>query len=99
MGTLQIDLLGTSFTIQAKEDPVYLENLLTYYKQTVNQIENSTGLKNPLKLSILTGIMICDELYKEKKKNANTTIKPSCEDLSEAERLTLKMIDNINKVL
>ena len=99
MGTLQIDLLGTSFTIQAKEDPVYLENLLTYYKQTVNQIENSTGLKNPLKLSILTGIMICDELYKEKKKNTNTTSKPSSEDLSEAERLTLKMIDNINKVL
>ena len=41
--------------------------------------------------------MICDELYKEKKKNAENIDKK--EDLFEAERLTLQMIEKITRVL
>ncbi|MCR4939147.1 MAG: cell division protein ZapA [Treponemataceae bacterium] len=99
MGTLQIDILGTSFAIQAKEDTAYLENLLAYYRQVSEQIEKSTGLTDPIKQSILTGIMLCDELYKEKKKNSNTLGKPTNDDLFEAEKLTLKMIEKISTVL
>jgi len=99
MGTLQIDILGTSFAIQAKEDSAYLENLLAYYKQVSEQIEKNTGLTDPIKKSILAGIMLCDELYKEKKKNSETLGKPTNDDLFEAEKLTLQMIEKINTVL
>ncbi|MBO4507200.1 MAG: cell division protein ZapA [Spirochaetaceae bacterium] len=99
MGTLQIDILGTSFAIQAKEDTAYLENLLAYYKQVSEQIEKNTGLSDPIKQAILTGIMLCDELYKEKKKNSETLGKPTNDDLFEAEKLTLKMIEKISTVL
>jgi cell division protein ZapA (FtsZ GTPase activity inhibitor) len=97
MGTLQINTLGTSFEIQAKEDDAYLKNLLSYFNQVSNQIEASTELRDPLKIAILSGIMICDELYKEKKKNAENIDKK--EDLFEAERLTLQMIEKITRVL
>jgi cell division protein ZapA (FtsZ GTPase activity inhibitor) len=97
MGTLQINTLGTSFEIQAKEDDAYLKNLLSYFNQVSNQIEASTELRDPLKIAILSGIMICDELYKEKKKNADNIDKK--EDLFEAERLTLQMIEKITRVL
>ena len=97
MGTLQINTLGTSFEIQAKEDDAYLKNLLSYFNQISNQIEASTELQDPLKIAILSGIMICDELYKEKKKNADNIDKK--EDLFEAERLTLQMIEKITRVL
>lgn len=97
MGTLQINTLGTSFEIQAKEDDSYLKNLLSYFNQVSNQIEATTELKDPLKIAILSGIMICDELYKEKKKNAENIDKK--EDLFEAERLTLQMIEKIARVL
>lgn len=100
MGTLQIDVLGTSFAIQAKEKDEYLETLLKYYKQMVRQVETSADLKDPLKVSILAGIMLCDELYKEKVKNQKNPVKPQySEELQEAERITLKMIKNIDKVL
>ena len=99
MGTLQIDILGTSFAIQAKEDTAYLENLLAYYKQVSEQIEKNTGLTDPIKQAILTGIMLCDELYKEKKKNAEVLGKPTNDDLFEAEKLTLQMIEKISTVL
>ena len=97
MGTLQINTLGTSFEIKAKEDDAYLKNLLSYFNQISNQIEASTELRDPLKIAILSGIMICDELYKEKKKNADNIDKK--EDLFEAERLTLQMIEKITRVL
>jgi len=97
MGTLQINTLGTSFEIQAKEDDAYLKNLLSYFNKISGQIEASTELRDPLKIAILSGIMICDELYKEKKKNAENIDKK--EDLFEAERLTLQMIEKITRVL
>lgn len=101
MGTLKIDTLGTNFTIQAKEDSEYLENLFSYYKQMIKQVEESAKLNEPLKISILAGIMLCDELYKEKCKNHNNQDYDAINhfELSEAEKITLEMINNIDKVL
>lgn len=100
MGTLKIDTLGTIFSIQTKEDSEYLENLLSYYKQMVKQVEDSANLNHPLKISILAGIMLCDELYKEKCKNHNNTDKAVNHlELSEAERITIDMINNIDRIL
>ena len=64
MGKLQINTLGTSFEIQAKEDDAYLKNLLSYFNQISNQVEATTELRDPLKIAILYGILISDELYK-----------------------------------
>ena len=66
MGTLKIELLGTSFSIKASEDDDYLKKLLGYYKNIVDEIQKSGMLKSELHISILAGIMLCDELYKEK---------------------------------
>ena len=98
MATLQIDTLGTSFAIQANENEEYLEKLLNYYRRIVSQVENESGLKDPLKTSIIAGIMICDELCKEKQKLQYTNQTISRQDLDEAEKITLRMIDNLNKV-
>lgn len=48
MGTLQIDLLGTSFSIKATEDDEYLEKLLGYYKKIIDEIQKSGMLKEKL---------------------------------------------------
>ena len=42
MGTLQINILGTSFTIKADEDSEYLNKLLRYYKGVTDTIEKKT---------------------------------------------------------
>lgn len=68
MGSLKIDVFNTSFTINASEDDAYLQKLLGYYKKIISQIEKSGSLSNPLHISALAGIMLCDELYKEKSK-------------------------------
>jgi len=103
MGKLQINLLGTSFTVQANEDQEYLEKLLGYYSRILADVQKSTPIKNPTQIAILSGIMLCDELYKEKENKIaleNGTYTPiQLSTQEEISRKTKEMIDKINQVL
>ena len=104
MGLLKINLLGSSFAIKATEDDEYLDKLLNYYKQITDEIEKSDNLKDPTQVAILAGILICDELYKEKEKyfklenqiNQNESKQSQIKEIS---KLTDSMISQIEKVL
>lgn len=104
MGKLRIEMLGTSFTIQATENDEYLEKLLGYYKRITDDISKIDSVKTPLQTAILSGIMICDELYKEKQnkvamENGEYIPVENDIDISEIERRTKEMIQKIDKVL
>ncbi|MCR5613736.1 cell division protein ZapA [Treponema sp.] len=103
MGLLQINVLGSSFAIQAKEDDKYLSNLLNYYKQITNEIEKADNLKDPKQTAILAGILLCDELYKEKEKNARLekrlTNPQSADDTEQINKIAGDLISKIEKVL
>lgn len=106
MGRLKIKMLGTSFTIQANEDNQYLEKLLGYYQRITDDVKRIDSIKSPLQVAILSGIMICDELYKEKQnkialENGESVaqISENSIDSDEIQRITLEMIKKIDKVL
>ncbi len=105
MGKLNIDMLGTSFSIETKEDDEYLEKLLAYYTQVTKEIRLMSRNTSPQKIAILAGIMICDELFKDRAKAEDLkkylrTSGQETEALNhEAEAITLKMIQDIDKVL
>jgi len=113
MGKLHINLLGTSFTIQASEDTEYLTKLLGYYERITKDVSKINSVKTPLQTSILSGIMLCDELYKEKTKSAelakanssnagrnnNDESGEKSRSDEEVKKRTLEMIDKISKVL
>lgn len=65
-GHLQIDVLGTSFAIEADEQSEYLQKIYSHYKQVLEEVEKSSGLNDVLKVSIIAGILLADELAKEK---------------------------------
>jgi cell division protein ZapA (FtsZ GTPase activity inhibitor) len=95
MGSNLVDIkaLGTSFKIQVDEDPVYMEEILNYLDQIISKVESTTGMKDPLKIAVLTAVYLIDELYKEKKsdKNLNTE--------NEVSELTERIISCIESVL
>jgi len=103
MGKLHIDTLGTSFTIQANGDDEYLEKLLSYFNRVTVEAEKITSQKTPLQTAILAGIMLCDEVYKDKQNKIAMeagNLEPNIIiESNEVERRTLEMIDKINKVL
>ena len=92
-------MLGTSFTIQANEDNQYLEKLLGYYQRITDDVKNIDSIKSSLQVAILSGIMICDELYKEKQNKIalenGVFVSQNLEDSKnsdEIQRITLEMI-------
>ena len=62
--SLRIDVLGTSFTIAAEEDALYLDGLLRRYKLKIEEIQKGAGIDDPLRVAILTGFALCDEIEK-----------------------------------
>ena len=88
---LHFKLLGTSFSITADEDSAYLESLLGRYRIILENTQKATGMGDPLKLAILTGFLLCDEIEKTKNQNNN--------EHKEAEQRTLNMIARIDEVI
>ncbi len=61
---MRIELLGTSFTIQTDQDPEYLARLIEYVRGKAAEVSASVTTTEPLKLSILSSILLADELFK-----------------------------------
>lgn len=101
MGKIQVNLLGSSFTIQAKEDDEYLKKLLEYYKEITRTISSSGKSMNSLQVSIIAGITLVDELYKEKKRNASCekSIKENKEEDLKAQEIALNLLDKLEEAL
>ncbi|MCI5607740.1 MAG: cell division protein ZapA [Treponema sp.] len=103
MGKLHIEMLGTNFTIQANENTEYLEKLLSYYKKFTDDVNKIDSIKSPLQVAIVSGIMLCDELYKEKQTKVALEQGVMPEELlrsqEEMEKRTIQMLEDLNKVL
>ena len=90
---LRIDILGTSITISADEEAAYLNTLLSKYRAAVENVQRASALNDPLKIAVLTGFLLCDDLYK-----AGTP--PSGDrESGELEQITLGMISRLEEVL
>ena len=63
---LIIDVLGARFSITAGEDPAYLDEVLAQYRFAVSNTQGIWGMKDPLKVAIMTGFLLCDEINKLK---------------------------------
>ncbi|MBR5966812.1 MAG: cell division protein ZapA [Treponema sp.] len=104
MADIQINVLGTSFTLRAQEDLPYLEKIRDYYSNVCNEIQKNDHIQDQKQAAVLAGILIADELYKEKQKAIEAKGAQSqpgddpLEDL-EADRLTKSMIEKIDRAL
>ncbi len=91
-GSLRIDMLGTSFVIKADEDETYLCKVLQSWQKIVEETKTNTGLSDPLKIAIVAGMLVSDELLKAKSQASHP------EEL-ETERIALDLIARIDETL
>ena len=92
---LLIDVLGTKFSITTNEAPEFLYKVLTQYQAAIDNTQNISGMKDPLKISILTGYLLCAEINKLK-----IQIEKEQTDIEqEINRITRNLIDNIDHVM
>jgi cell division protein ZapA (FtsZ GTPase activity inhibitor) len=88
---MQIDLLGTSFSVRTDEDPEYFREVVEHFRTKVAEIQRSVSTNDPLKIAILAGILAADDYMK-----LNGTRRR--ED-SEAKRITDELISQLDQAL
>ena len=93
---MRIDLLGTSLLLSVEEDPLYLDTLLSRYRQLLENTQKASGLKDPLQVSLLTGFLICDESERQRIKSMSGM---AAHEAVQAEKITLEMIEKIDKAI
>ena len=99
---LLINVLGTSFSITAGEDLSYLEEVLAQYQVAVANTQGISGMKDPLKIAILTGFLLCDEINKLKMQVEEDQTKTALEHQTEAQelsRITRNIIDRLDQAI
>jgi cell division protein ZapA (FtsZ GTPase activity inhibitor) len=94
---VHISMLGTSFSIKADENPAYMEELVSYFRKKVAEIEGSVSVNDPLRTSILAGMVIADELFKARAKNQQNP--GGNRAAEEADKLTQNMIARLDSCL
>ncbi|MDR2782851.1 MAG: cell division protein ZapA [Treponema sp.] len=95
---LRIEVLGTSFSIAAEEDSEYLNRLLERYQLAVEETQTLTGLKDPLKVAILTGFLAYDK-YLGVCSRHETEQELSIREEQETEKITRHLIECIDEIL
>jgi len=99
---LLINVLGASFSITAGEDPEYLDEVLAQYQVAVANTQGISGMKDPLKVAILTGFLLCDEINKIKlqieEEHTKTELQRTA-DMQELNRITRDIIARIDQVI
>ncbi len=63
---MRVELLGASFVIQTDESREYVASLIAYLGSKIETVKTSSKVDDPLKASILAGIFLVDELYRER---------------------------------
>ena len=95
MSSLQkIRLLGSSFSLKVDEDPEYFKKVINYIEKKFSDVEASMNVKDPLRIAILSCILITDDLLKEQKGVRQGL---SVKDADTAEQMTLEIINLIDK--
>jgi cell division protein ZapA len=93
---LNIDKLGSSFTIRSSEDPEYLEQVVWYLENKIKDTQKKVPVTDPLKIAILSGFFLVDELMKEKmKKGLPYSI--TAQDADEIGKITEDLIELIDR--
>ncbi len=91
---LSVHLLGTSFSLKSTENLDYLKEVVAYYESKIEETRKGVSLHDPLKIALLTGIVLADELLKERQRSGSLTAPDA-----EAERITRALIDTIDSIL
>ena len=106
MAVVQINILGTSFALKAEEDLPYLEKIRDYYKNVCDEIQKNDHIQDQKQAAVLAGILIADELYKEKQKSieARDEAKSQAQNFDpladmDTERRAKIMIQKLDKAL
>ncbi len=86
--SVEVSILGSSFTIQSNYEPRYLDEVIAHLKEKIRGIQAASGAQDPLKIALLAALNVTDELLQKRG-----------QDSREIEDLTERLIERIDQSL
>ena len=99
--SLEVEILGTSFIVQSESDPRHLAQVVEYLKSRIKAVQASFSHYEPLKVCLLAGLNVADELLRARDV-ASAASRPDpaeAADRNEIERIAESLIDKIDRSL
>jgi cell division protein ZapA (FtsZ GTPase activity inhibitor) len=90
---IKVDLLGTSFHVHAEEESDYLATVVSYLREKVEEVRREATMADPVKIALLAGLNLVDELFKERSRRGGSVSDP------EIGRITERLIETIDRSL
>jgi cell division protein ZapA (FtsZ GTPase activity inhibitor) len=94
--TLRVDILGTSFSFTVEGEAAYLQAIYERYRTVLENTARGTGVSDPLKLAILAGLQITDDL--EKLRSHSRSDIAALESMQTEQRV-FDLIEKIDKII
>lgn len=94
---LSVNVLGTSFDLEADQKDEYVQSIYNYYLSVLEKAKLVSDVDNPLKIAIITGLFLSDEVFKARLETTGTITDP--ETFIDMETTTMRMIEKIDDVI
>ena len=90
----QVDILGSSFTIKSDESTEHLAEIIEHFSSRIAEARRAMPQADSLRVAIVSGLNITDELFKARKENAETV-----RDAHAAGEIASRLIGMIDQTL
>lgn len=90
----QVDILGSSFTIKSDESTEHLAEIIEHFSSRIAEARRAMPQADSLRVAIVSGLNIADELFKARKENAETV-----RDAHAAGEIASRLIGMIDQTL
>lgn len=69
-GRAEVEILGQRYTIRGEASPDYIRRVAAYLDGKIQEVRRGAGVKEPIRLSVLAGLHIADELFRAREDQA-----------------------------
>lgn len=94
---LSVNVLGTSFDLEADQKDDYVQSIYNYYLSVLEKAKETSDVDDPLKIAIIAGLFLSDEVFKARLETTGTVTDPKT--FNDIETTTMRMIAKIDDVI
>jgi len=88
-GRADVEILGQRLSVRGRGTPEYIYELAEYLNGRIQTVRDQARVFDPLRLSLLAGLHVVDELYRSRETQSTRAMDPQM--LARVDRLTERL--------
>jgi cell division protein ZapA len=88
-GRADVEILGQRLSVRGRGTPEYIQELAEYLNGRIQTVREHARVFDPLRLSLLAGLHVVDELYRSREAQSARAMDPQV--LARVDRLTERL--------